>query len=813
MSERSYCAFISYRHADPDQKIAVRLHRLIERYALPGALRRQLGVRRLGKVFRDQDELPLSADLGKDIEAALDNSAWLICICSPRYLQSKWCMREIDYFLQNHPRDRVLTLLVDGEPRDSFPPSLQFVTDDAGNRIEKEPLAGDVRGDTARESLRKLKREKYRLLAPMLGVAYDDLYQREHRRTVRNGLLFSGTAIAILGAFLAYALVQNARIDEQRLIAARNACDLLVEKSLSRTAEHRRQEARALALEARAVSDRLDGYGTDAVTDALAATCYTGDFSIDAALELPGAYAELFAFSPDGEKIAAVVSSSAVFCFRADTGEALWDAMPAGLQLTSLAWSPDGRFLAVTSTTKHQVYCLDGETGATLRALDVSWPSGAVFAGEDIMVCFEEGVLRWDPASDGDSVPYAAKAENGSQSACCQTSGNGRFVMWINQITPEVLVADTREQMAARYAPESQQMIGGCGLSEDGMTLFVRQWDHITAYDLEHDEIRWQSVLDAPYGGASMTPDKAVWAENRIFDCGHIYDSRTGECLAVLEESTAEVSADGQYFICPTGVYRVSDGSLYAAAPGEIRAADPTGQYLLIQRDATTKDTMPGKGSYQRLAQYAGSLFDVPDWTNPGEDIALSDPVDWGSAENSAASRLLVSPDGRYCVLINAANHVKVFDTTRGSEPVYRFYGHPSNGTVSVGDASFSADGRWLGVAGSMGTAAVYDLETGKVVRFWRDLYGAVSLEGIRFNRDGSLVMVAGYQNRVFEIYSVSNGLSLYLIHPEKEVADWGFDTQTGDGMIVYQDGSALAADLFATPEELYAFAGSAPEN
>ena len=69
--------------------------------------------------------------------------------------------------------------------------------------------------------------------------------------------------------------------------------------------------------------------------------------------------------------------------------------------------------------------------------------------------------------------------------------------------------------------------------------------------------------------------------------------------------------------------------------------------------------------------------------------------------------------------------------------------------------------------------------------------------------------MVAGYQRRLFAIYSVSNGLQLYLIHPEKDVAGWDFDEQTGDGMIVYQDGSALAADIFTTPEELYEFAGT----
>ena len=82
-----YCAFISYRHVSPDQEIAARLHRLIERYTVPKALRGSEGQRHPGRVFRDQEELPLSADLGKDIETALDHSDYLICICTPRYLE------------------------------------------------------------------------------------------------------------------------------------------------------------------------------------------------------------------------------------------------------------------------------------------------------------------------------------------------------------------------------------------------------------------------------------------------------------------------------------------------------------------------------------------------------------------------------------------------------------------------------------------------------------------------------------------------------------------------------------------------------
>ena len=159
MSERGFTAFISYRHQSPDMDVAQRLHTAIETYRIPAAIRKKTGRKKMGLVFRDQEELPLSSDLGKDIEKALDNSDWLIAVCSPRYLESKWCMRELEYFIEKKGKDRVLTILTEGEPKDSFPKTLQFQEDGDGAPQSVEPLEADVRAGTTAESLKKLKGE------------------------------------------------------------------------------------------------------------------------------------------------------------------------------------------------------------------------------------------------------------------------------------------------------------------------------------------------------------------------------------------------------------------------------------------------------------------------------------------------------------------------------------------------------------------------------------------------------------------------------------------------------------------------------
>ena len=243
MEQQKYCAFISYRHQSPDDVIAKALHTAIETYGVPAGIRKKTGKKKLGRVFRDQEELPLSANLGSDIETALDHSDWFIAICSPRYLESRWCLRELEYFMQKKGRDRVLAVLVEGEPETSFPEVLRFSMDEAGNRTEVEPLAANLRGSDWKK---KLKDEKLRLLAPMLSVTFDELKRRERQRAIRRTFTVSAAvlvAAAGLGVFLA---VNHARQERLREEAALQAA--IAEEQRARAEEEQRQKEEQAAI-------------------------------------------------------------------------------------------------------------------------------------------------------------------------------------------------------------------------------------------------------------------------------------------------------------------------------------------------------------------------------------------------------------------------------------------------------------------------------------------------------------------------------------------------------------------------------------
>jgi len=219
-----YDAFISYRHIALDKAIAEKLQKLLEAYRPPKS-GEYINTPRIRKVFRDESELPTSGDLGQDIRQALEHSAYLIVICSEETAKSKWCMQEITYFKELHggSTDRILTLLVSGEPRLVFPPELCFENravhlPDGTEGIEAfdvEPLAANVSAPTIKGSLRKLKTEFLRIAAPILGCGYDDLYRRHQRRLFRNSAVAAAAVILVLASFSSFAYSQYLQISRQ----------------------------------------------------------------------------------------------------------------------------------------------------------------------------------------------------------------------------------------------------------------------------------------------------------------------------------------------------------------------------------------------------------------------------------------------------------------------------------------------------------------------------------------------------------------------------------------------------------------------
>jgi hypothetical protein len=81
----------------------------LERFAKPWYRSRAL------RVFRDTASLAANPDLWSSIEKALDASAWLVLMASPKAARSPWVNREVKWWLAHKSSQRLLVVLTDGE--------------------------------------------------------------------------------------------------------------------------------------------------------------------------------------------------------------------------------------------------------------------------------------------------------------------------------------------------------------------------------------------------------------------------------------------------------------------------------------------------------------------------------------------------------------------------------------------------------------------------------------------------------------------------------------------------------------------------
>ena len=229
MSEtiKKYDAFISYRHLPLDKAVAKRLQTLLEHIKPPRGLECK-NTQRITRIFRDESELPTSGDLGSDLISALENSDFLIVLCSPKLKESKWCMAEIDHFKKRHGGriNRILPILVDGDPSKVFPDQIKFdtriVIDENGNEhseiVEVEPLACNIgsNGDQKKTLDKLSKWEFLRIAAPIFGCGYDDLFRRHRRRRIRRIITSAAASFLIVFIVSTLLLFQNRQVISQR---------------------------------------------------------------------------------------------------------------------------------------------------------------------------------------------------------------------------------------------------------------------------------------------------------------------------------------------------------------------------------------------------------------------------------------------------------------------------------------------------------------------------------------------------------------------------------------------------------------------
>ena len=348
-----YNAFISYRHADLDSKIAAHVQKSLERFHIPDKIRKATGKKRIERIFRDKDELPITSDLTETISNALENSDYLIVICSENTKESFWVTREIDYFLKTHSKDQVLTVLAGGEPQDVIPKVLltreRKFTDENGieHTVEAplEPLSCDYRLPMGKAD----KEELPRLASAIIGCSYDELMNRRRAYRIRRAALLAALVFSLMLAFGMYWYNTSRKIEQSLQQAMQRRSQLLANESMRLYQEGDRIEALHLAL-----ASVPEGYPDSAMTpetmralaDSTGAYDTLEGISVDHMWNyyMPGCIKD-YCLNEEGDRLAGLDNANNICVWDTGSHELIMTIPPSDMSSSGIAFIDDDKLL------------------------------------------------------------------------------------------------------------------------------------------------------------------------------------------------------------------------------------------------------------------------------------------------------------------------------------------------------------------------------------------------------------------------------------------------------------------------------------
>lgn len=197
-NEKKRYAFISYNHKDV--KWAKWLQDKLESYKLPSDIHNEFeDSRYLRPVFRDKTDLDTGI-LANELRKELEESKYLVVICSPNSAKSAWVSDEVKAFIEMGRLDFIIPFIVSGTPHN-------YKDRDCNSPYDDECYPTFLRQHTQQHpelellgiSADEVGKEKafIRVVSRMLGVSFDVLWKR-HDRDKRNRRIVSVLCTCIL---------------------------------------------------------------------------------------------------------------------------------------------------------------------------------------------------------------------------------------------------------------------------------------------------------------------------------------------------------------------------------------------------------------------------------------------------------------------------------------------------------------------------------------------------------------------------------------------------------------------------------------
>lgn len=191
-------AFISYSHRD--MAVAKWLQKRLEGFKLPTEIHNDVNEksRYLRPIFRDQSDLNTGI-LGDELRKHLEQSKYLILICSKHSAQSQWVSDEAEAFVEMGRLDQIIPVIIpDGNTSEHelFP---IFLRKYFSEYPDKELLGVNI-GEVGKD------KALIRVVSRMLNVSFDSLWKRHQRQKRIRIVSYSVAAVVALSATYFFAM-------------------------------------------------------------------------------------------------------------------------------------------------------------------------------------------------------------------------------------------------------------------------------------------------------------------------------------------------------------------------------------------------------------------------------------------------------------------------------------------------------------------------------------------------------------------------------------------------------------------------------
>ena len=744
-----YWAFISYSHVD--KRWGDWLHRALETYRVPKRLVGTISPldgrlpARVFPIFRDREELPVSASLPDNINYALEQSRYLIVICSPRSAASRWVNEEIKTFKRLGREDRVLALIVDGEPNataqddkpgfrgedECFPQALRWRWGNNGELSNErtEPVAADARPDKDGKRNAKLK-----LLAGLLQVNYDQLRQREHERRIHQLSYLVGVALVLLGVFAA--LAGYSEVQRQNAEAQRRNAELQQQKAEEQAQEATRQRNMAVEANRRYKAQLHESSVSDLAT--------AGDMFTKGRWQQGIAYlGRSLEYDPENRLAATWLWNELVY------GRGDRDRLPVYFTdhpaaVISIAYSYDGQRF-VTGSWDNTAQQWDAATGKRIGA----------------------------PFLHGGPVYSAAYSPDGQRvvTACADKTAQQWDAATGERIGEALLHKD--EVLSVVYSPDGRYILTTSGHC-------AQRWETTTGRPIGKPIVSDNGFVDAAYSPDAQRFVTASVNGNIAQQWNATTGKPVGKPLAhILAVRSAAYSPDGCRIVTAS-----DDGTAqqWDATTGKL-LGEP-----LRHKDRVTSAIYSPDG--QRIvtvcADNTAQQWDAATVQSVGE------PIRGAGCLNIA----VYSPDGQ-SILVAGGDIEKLGYVAKWEAATDQCVGEPLPYQALVADAAYSPDGQRIVTAGGDATARQWDAATGKPIgkplahkyHVWRAAYSADSQRIItRCAED-----VDGRQ------WDASTGRVIAEPLPAKDAAGSGVYSPDGRRFVVVSEQQETAQQFDAT--------------